>query len=87
MIGIADMINNLCTKCDGRGFEWQHVGHIQDRDNGQLIADLRRMGDVCQDCKGTGRCDNSAKLMLFFAGLVALFFFAIYFGAPLFMKG
>lgn len=75
--GALVMINDLCGKCDGRGFHWQ-AGEIVSRETGTTLARTYRQGETCAKCRGTGRRDLSGRIALAFAGLAVAVFFIIY---------
>lgn len=63
------MINNLCTKCGGKGFYWL-----------TLNSGRKRQGPACTVCKGTGVDEGSvnsclliALAIVFIAGLIFYF--------------
>lgn len=68
------MRNDLCVRCDGRGFYWKKF-YLDTHDGKTTLADCYKQGATCMHCRGTGKRPTNA-LGIFITVVLALAFVA-----------
>jgi len=71
------MAAKLCRACDGRGFHWKE-SQIVSRVDGSIIADMKKQGETCSECRGDGKSREISGLAWAFIIGLFVFLFILY---------